>query len=109
LSLLTNDEVIAIDQDPLGAQGVRVAGDTSHQIVVKPLEDGSLAVGLFNLQDQTATVEMRWDDLLISGPRLVRDLWCRADEGSFEGNFSASIAAHGVKLIRLISAVGGSS
>jgi alpha-galactosidase len=109
LSLLTNDEVIAVDQDPLGAQGVRVAGDANHQIVVKPLEDGSLAIGLFNLQDRTTTVEMHWDDLLISGPRLVRDLWCRADEGSFEGNFSASVAAHGVKLIRLISAAGSGS
>lgn len=51
LGLLTNDEVLAVDQDPLGKQAVHVKHDVEHgiDILARPLSDGTLAVGLFNV------------------------------------------------------------
>jgi alpha-galactosidase len=106
VGLLTNDEVLDVDQDALGQAGHLVrpplAGYTPIQIWAKPLEDGSLAVGLFNLGDATATGSVHWSDLLISGSRTVRDLWRQKDLGSFDQKFeSQPIPSHGVMLIRL--------
>jgi alpha-galactosidase len=101
-SLLTNDEVLAVNQDPLGRQGVRVAGDHRHHVIVKPMADRSLAIGLFNLGETKTEVALAWDDLLISGPRVVRDLLERCDKGVYTDCFTGMIPAHGVKLIRVI-------
>ena len=51
LSLLTNDEIIEVDQDPLGIQAHRVSQESETEVWVKDLEDGSKAVGLFNRND----------------------------------------------------------
>ena len=101
LSLLTNDEVIAVDQDPLGKQAARVFNSGGLSVWVKDLEDGSKAVGLFNLGDRETKVVARWDDLGISGKRLVRDLWRQKDLGAFEREFQARVAPHGVVLVRI--------
>jgi alpha-galactosidase len=101
LSLLTNDEVIAVDQDPLGKQAARVFNSGGLSVWVKDLEDGSKAVGLFNLGDRETKVVVRWDDLGISGKRLVRDLWRQKDLGAFEREFQARVAPHGVVLVRI--------
>ncbi len=100
-SLLTNDEVIAIDQDALGKQAVRVGGAGQHQIYAKTLEDGSLAVGLFNLSPTKDSVSVDWKTLKISGPQTVRDLWRQKDLGAFPDHFTASVSSHGVVMIRL--------
>jgi alpha-galactosidase len=102
LDLLTNDEVLSVNQDSLGRQGVRVAGDHKHHVIVKPLADHSLAVGLFNLGETKTDVTLSWDDVLISGPRTVRDLLARTDEGIYSDCFTAPVAPHGVKLIRVV-------
>jgi alpha-galactosidase len=101
LSLLTNDEVIAVDQDPLGKQATRVFNAGGLSVWAKDLEDGSKAVGLFNLGDRETKVVARWDDLRISGKRLVRDLWRQKDVGGFEREFQARVAPHGVVLVRI--------
>lgn len=101
LGILTNDEVIEIDQDALGRQAVRVGGGAESAVLAKPLADGSIAAGLFNLGEATADVTLYWDDLLIEGPRAVRDLWGRRDEGVFDSELSATLPPHGMKLIRL--------
>jgi alpha-galactosidase len=101
LRLLTNDEVIAIDQDPLGRQAVRIGGGPTTAVMAKPLADGSIACGLFNLGESPAPVVLDWDDLLIEGPRAVRDLWSRCEEGIRDGRLVAVIPAHGMKLVRL--------
>ena len=76
LGLLTNDEVIAVDQDPLGKQAARVAQEGPRQIWAKDLEDGSKAVGLFNVSgDLASPVTVKWSDLGITGKQTVRDLW----------------------------------
>ena len=103
LGLLTNDEVLEIDQDTLGRQATRVAGQGDLKVYAKPLEDGSWAVGLFNAGQEPATVAVNWSDLKLSGPQRVRDLWRQQNLGVFERKFEAPVAPHGVVLVRLFS------
>jgi len=101
LGLLTNDEVLAIDQDALGKQAtsIGIAGDTA--VYAKPLENGGWAVGLFNLGPAAAKVTVRWQDLALSGRQNVRDLWRQKDLGGFADDFSATVASHGVVLVKV--------
>jgi len=101
LSLLTNDEVIDVDQDPLGKPGRRVAIDDTLEVWARDMEDGSKAVGLFNRGEDTVTVTAKWSDLGLQGKRVVRDLWRQQDLGKYEGEFKASVPRHGVVLVRL--------
>lgn len=104
LSLLTNDEVLAVNQDALGKQGVTVAKDGELQVYRKPLEDGSIAVGLFNRGEAEARVTARWADLGLTGRATVRDLWRQKDLGTHDTAFSAAVKPHGVLLLRLVAA-----
>ena len=105
LKLLTNDEVLEIDQDALGQQARQIEVEGS-EILVKDLEDGSKAVGLFNVRSTEATVRVRWSDLAVQGRQKVRDLWQRQDCGLFDGQFEARVPPHGVKLVRVTPAPG---
>ena len=98
-NLLTNDEVIDINQDPSGKQAKQVSKEGGLEIWVKDLEDGSKAVGLFNRNPTNQTVKATWPTLEIEGKYIVRDVWRQKDEGIFSDNFSAVVRAHGVKLI----------
>jgi len=101
LSLLCNDEVIEVDQDPLGKPGRRVAIENDLEVWARDMEDGTKAVGLFNRGEDAATVTAQWADLGLKGKRIVRDLWRQQDLGEFEGEFKASVPRHGVVLVRL--------
>jgi len=101
MSLLTNDEVIEINQDPLGKQAGRVSAVDGLEIWAKELDDGSKAVGLFNRNSATQTIQVTWNSLGLGGKNLVRDVWRQKDEGVFSNSFSAVVPAHGVKLITL--------
>jgi alpha-galactosidase len=101
LSLLTNDEVIEVDQDPLGKSALRVSKNGDHEVWAKDLEDGSKAVGLFNRGAGTQNVTAKWSDLGLTGKQTVRDLWRQKDLGGFDGQFSAPVGRHGVVLLRL--------
>ena len=103
LSLLTNDEVIDVDQDPLGKPGRRVAKDGDLEVWARDLEDGSKAVGLFNRGEEATTVTAKWSDLGLTGERIVRDLWRQQDLGKHEGEFKTEVPRHGVVLVRLRS------
>ena len=100
LNVLGNPEVIEVDQDPLGRQGriVRQAGDSL--VMAKPMEDGSLAVGLFNLGKDEMNISVTWDELGLAGEQLARDLWRRKDIGTFGEEFASPVPKHGVTLIR---------
>lgn len=98
-SLFTNDEVIEINQDPLGEQAGRVFQQDGLEIWAKNMEDGSKAVGLFNRNNTAATIKANWADLNLSGKHIVRDAWRQKDEGTFSGSFTATVPAHGVKLV----------
>jgi alpha-galactosidase len=101
LSLLSNDDVLAVNQDALGISARCYAKQNDLEVWAKGLEDGSMAVGLFNRGTRDATVVARWEDLGISGKRVVRDLWRQADLGSFQDAFTAKVAPHGVVLVKL--------
>ena len=102
LSILTNHEVIAIDQDAAGQQGDRAVAEGPLEVWVKPLAGGQKAVGLFNLSDLPAQMEVDFAQLGGSGAMKVRDVWAGKDLG-FLHNYKVVIPAHGVALLRLSS------
>jgi alpha-galactosidase len=99
--LLTNDEVLAVNQDPLGRQAGRVSQDLDSEIWAKKLADGGMAVGLFNRGELPETVQVRWGQLGLSGKQAVRDLWRQKDLGVFEDGFQAEVPRHGVVLVKI--------
>lgn len=103
--ILTNPEVIAVDQDPLAFQAILAsdAGD-GRQVWYKPIsENGGRAVGLLNRRDAAATMVVRWTSIgLAAGSATVRDLWARADRGTFVDSYIVSVPAHGLALLRVI-------
>jgi alpha-galactosidase len=101
LSLLTNDEIIDVDQDPLGKPGKRVAKNGELEVWARDLEDGSKAVGLFNRGEGMAEVTAKWSDLGVQGEQRVRDLWRQEDLGTYEDVFKAYVARHGVVMVRM--------
>lgn len=109
LSLLCNSEVLDVNQDPLGIQGVRHEGDKDYAIYVKPLEDGSLAVGLFNLSGQAREIGFIPHKLGLMGKQMVRDLWRQQDvaEIAQKERFSVTVAPHGAALLRLSPGITG--
>jgi len=104
LALLTDPEVLAVNQDSLGAAGGPVSQADGLEVWSKKLADGSLAVGLFNRGDLEDTVTADWSKLGITGRYAVRDLWLRTDMGRFSDRYAASVPSHGVVLLRLTRA-----
>jgi len=100
-SLLSNDEVLDINQDPLGKQASRVVQYDNLEIWSKNLEDGSIAVGLFNRGLFSSQLTVTWNDLNLKGIHMVRDVWSQTNEGRFDQKYSTTVPAHGVKLIRV--------
>lgn len=101
LNLLTNDEVLALDQDALGKQARPVVRLDSLQVWVKPLEDGSRAVGIFNLAGKTMDYSLDLDQIGLHGAVAVRDIWRHRDLGRHRSRFPVTVASHGVVLLRL--------
>ena len=101
LGLLTNDEVIDVNQDPLGRQAARVSQNGMLEVWAKDMEDGSKAVGLFNRGAREQSVAVNWSDLGLSGEQTVRDLWRQQDLGKFTGQFETKVGRHGVVLVKI--------
>src|SRR5208282_4962780 len=101
LGLLCNDEVIDVDQDPLGQPGRRIALDNTLEVWARNLEDGAKAVGLFNRGEMEATLRVKWADLGLKGTQTVRDLWRQKDLGQYEDEFKTTVSRHGVVLLRI--------
>jgi alpha-galactosidase len=100
LNMLTNKEVIAVDQDVKGAQGRRVAQEGPLEVWAKPLADGSIAVGLFNRGESTNPITLSFKDIGLQGSAKLRDLWQHKDLGSFSGNYTEEVPRHGAVLIK---------
>ena len=99
LELLTNHEVIAVDQDALGRQGYRAWQEGPLEIWMKPLQDGSSAVGLFNRGYTASEMRLPLSLVGIRGKAAVRDLWTHRDLGQHSGEFNATVAPHGVVML----------
>ncbi len=100
-NILTNKEVIAVDQDSLGREGERVGKDGNLEVWAKQLKDGSRAVVLFNRGGTEEKITAAWDALGYPDhlAASVRDLWQHKDLGKFTGKFSSSVASHGVVMV----------
>ena len=105
---LTNTEVIAVDQDPMGAQGQRVATPgTNLEVWSKPLAGtNTRAVALLNRGTAAAAITVQWTNIGIpAGNATVRDLWQHADLGTSSNSYTAaSVPSHGVVMLKITSA-----
>ena len=104
LSILTNAELIAVNQDPAGEQGVPLANTSTNQIWVKPLgtDFTTKAVALFNPNTSATTITVNWSDIgLRPGIATVRDLWAKANLGAFNNSFTTNVPAHGVVVLKV--------
>jgi len=99
--ILTNPEVIAIDQDALGREGKRVSKSGDAEVWARTLRDGSYAIALFNRGTQAASVTARWEDVGIVGEYGVRDVWSHEARGPHDKEYSTTVAPHAVVLLRL--------
>lgn len=99
--ILTNREVIAVDQDSLGMQGRRVKRDDDREVWAKQLADGGRAVVLLNRGPKSQQISVSWTE--IGYPQQVsaqvRDLWAHKDLGKLTGKFSAEVPSHGVVMV----------
>jgi len=107
IGIITNQEVIALNQDTTGLQAkiVTESRDGNLQVWAKPL-NGKLsnerAVALFNRSSASATMSVKWSDLNLVGPVTVRDLWSLSDLGSLDSIYTVTVPAHGVSLIKVV-------
>jgi alpha-galactosidase len=99
LNVLCNHEIIAVNQDELGQQA-RIVRQTDEELVLaKSLADGRVAVGLFNLGEVELPVRVGWEELGLTGPRGVRDLWRQTDLGVYATGFETPVGRHGVAVL----------
>jgi alpha-galactosidase len=104
-SILTNTDVIAVNQDWGGKQGFKVRDDGEQEVWAKPMSDGSVAVVLLNRASGAATISTTAGQLGLApaSSYTVRDLWSKATTSS-SGTISASVPAHGVAMYRVSGA-----
>jgi alpha-galactosidase len=98
LNLLTNDEVLAVDQDEACTPAYEAISHGDIRIIVKELADGSQAIGLFNLGSAPALATAK-----IPGKHSIRDLWRQKDLGEYQDEFQAMVPSHGVVMIKVSS------
>jgi alpha-galactosidase len=101
LSMLTNREVIALDQDAKGIEARRISQEGPLEVWSKSLADGSVAVGLFNRGESSNPITLSFKDIGVRGRATVRDLWKAKDVGSFQQSYTEEVPRHGVVLIRV--------
>jgi alpha-galactosidase len=100
VAMLTNPEVIAVDQDPIGWQGVEIADYGGLQVWMRYLATpGTRAVALLNTTGSDQSIAVNWQQLALAGPASVRDLWARADAGAFNSGVSVAVPSHGAALL----------
>jgi hypothetical protein len=99
--LVTNEAMIAIDQDPLGAPAKRVRQQGSQEVWMKPMSDGGVAVGLFNRGASAASMNAAFAELGLSGSYRVLDVWAKKDLGLVPGPLGGSVPSHGALLYRV--------
>jgi alpha-galactosidase len=101
LALLSNSEVIAVDQDALGIQGHRVWQQGPLEVWVKPLADGGKAVAVFNRDLGTTPIPLRFKQIGVTGPIDARDLWSHTDLGLIKDGYVVRVPVHGAASLKL--------
>jgi len=105
-NILTNTEVIAINQDTTGLQGIFVSDNGSGlQVWAKNLngkQSKEKAVVLFNRTVSSASMSIKWKDLNLVGKASVRDLWKHTDLGDLDSMYTATVPSHGVVVLKVV-------
>jgi len=100
--LLTNPEVLAINQDPLGIPGRRARKRGPHEVWRKPLSDGSIAVAIFNRDSTGADITVKSSDIgLLDTPKVAQDLWLRKEVGEFTDKLILRVQPHESILLKV--------
>lgn len=100
MGLLTNDEVIAVDQDPAARPARKAWHQGNFQVWMKELSDGSVAAGFFNTGKEKGILKVNLKELGLSGAYETRDLWKRADQGTVQGDMAVELNGHGASMFR---------
>lgn len=101
LNLLTNDEVLAIDQDIKGEAAKRVLDEDKTQVWVKTMADGSKAVGIFNMDTTYRNITIDWKKLGLDHFKTVRNVWAQQNIGAPSAGYHSTIPPHGVLLLQV--------
>jgi alpha-galactosidase len=101
IGILTNKEVIAIDQDKLGKQGYLIEDEEKFQIFLKPLSGGDTAICLFNRGDQPREITVDWKKYKIGPDHSLRDLWKKQAVGTTSTDFKANVGGHDVVVLEI--------
>ena len=102
LAILTNDEALDVNQDPLGKAAGRVSSDSAGgEVWARPLADGTHAVSLLNTGDTPMDVTAKWADIGVTGKQPIRDLWLHKNVGSFNDSYTVMVPAHGVVFVKV--------
>jgi alpha-galactosidase len=99
--ILMNKEVIAIDQDPLGAPAQLAKTDGDVEVWIRPLKGKATGLAFFNKGDQPAEVKLAWSEARLKKPKRARDLWAHSDVKTSADGYSAKVPAHGTVLLKL--------
>jgi alpha-galactosidase len=111
LQLFGNEEVIAVNQDRLGIAATRIRETRARKlgsnqlhnsrIQARPLADGSIAVGIFNLSEESDTISILAEDLNIPRRFKARNLWERRDIGSYDTSLEIEVPSHGAQMLQI--------
>jgi alpha-galactosidase len=101
LAILTNRDVIAVNQDKLGKQGQRVWQSGEQEIWTRSLSGGGMAVAVFNRAKDEARITVKTTDLKIAGKWKARDLWTHQNVAWPDSEYSVAVPSHGVVMLRL--------
>ncbi len=101
LNLLTNDEVLAVNQDPLGRQALQIQANEEWQIWKKEMEDSTVVIGVFNLMEHPMFIHVTMEYLRMEGKWDLRDLWSQRDLGPIRDHFEVKVLPHGARMLKL--------
>jgi alpha-galactosidase len=104
LNLLTNDEVLAVDQDASAKPAVKAWDKEGIEVWTKELQDGSKVVGIFKLNAKPSMVTLPFSGVGLAGRQRLRDLWRQKDLGGHTNSFTTEVPTHGVVLLKTQSA-----
>lgn len=105
LALLSNDDVLEVDQDPAGVQASRVegpgVGSATIELWSRPLSTGATALGVFNRGDASEDVAVAWSSLGLDASQPIVDLWTGEDVETDDDGFTVTVPPHGAAFLRL--------
>jgi alpha-galactosidase len=101
LNVLCNPEIIEVNQDPLGECGLVIKRNEEQFIMIKNLQNGSKAVGLFNRGKKPVNVSVDFSELKLAGKQPVRDLWREKDLRKYKNDFTARVPGQGVVMVKV--------